>query len=1157
MTLNLLMFTRVWLYVTFFPDDDDNDSWTTPPARILPGYWIWFIHALFLTEKLTVFAKERPNSAIYIGHSSQGSFQIPKITGLPELLSESPLPSPTSSGLPSPPATSSTGSGSTGDPGSIALRSSSSSKKLDELNDNNNLFEGSVKVFHAAFSKAAKKPYHDNDDSHDYDFRNNDEEDNTARFSMDRTSSENQDALQRVKSLTLRNRMALDKLSSISRVSSPAPRSQQSFPSNSQSGSSSSSSSQHSRSRHSFPPPDNYLRSGSETERDSLHGDDSQLGLPSSITPRGQSPLLGRSATSTPPPTRSRLSSAPSSPRVSLRTVVTNSPRKRVSTILADDPIASSALAAVANARRSPTLTLSGKKRRPLPPEFFERPDDKRDDFSPDGSMTKSPRSTPSAFPPSPSKRATTISRLQRSFTAYDTNRRHQTRWQSEDMGSSVSNYGSTGNHGTPFRNGDYSDGEHGRPQTTRGGSSENPFRLVGESLRVAGLSRDSPSGLTREPTVRRSSARDGTPPPLSARSSRDVFEDGPRSRSRLDDFGHGLTPGVAEWDRSRSRLDDYSRDEHQRPSTSIGSIRARTSMDEYVRSRLRNDDDRVDDSPSLRSHRSSMPLAPRDRDRDRDVDRDRERDRTLARNRERSLTRRLSDSQRERSQPRYSTLGRQYPSTPGGSSTQTRQQQEAIELCKLMWESYHSFESQLSRSASRMPAARITGASDVLHGAEGLVDAAERLSGLLQQGSAYNLEAQIAMETNGGGSPELAELWRLVGVNYRDNTRVSIEIIRTLTSLLLGVGRTVHDVAVAPSRASSHGSTESSETAHGRSDSLEEPSPKAKELDREETLRRLTSLRPVTSMLTERERERERERYNTPLRSPKAGSDGPRSRLDDQSERRPERNRLVATDSQRTLHAFDNDHEPSPTPASRVHKQLSTDSGFGKRLSSNGSDSPHNSDGVLRSKTLPRPLSSLPSENYRRSQTAIAERETLSSGGESSSSRPRVRRTSDKSKPSPRGSSVSTVRGHGHATSFPGSLTSPNATTAVTTHTVSNKPDSVRFPVRRSESHSSPTESVAFSRPNTISVSALSGIQQQLADSGRRAGALSGGGDDTTERDGRRRPSNNARSVRLSLNRSAAGEAHPADRSAAATTLTPASSGRRPRRQTVTDIWS
>lgn len=181
-------------------------------------------------------SNQKRNSAVYIGSDSQLllSSTPPSIPDLPEpppddlddpeLDVEPPSPggrsiTSTGSHLPSPPATNSTGSGSTGDPGSVAFRQKplpfGTQKKIGANSTSNMLNEANVKAFHDAFSR----PHHRSgrtddfdDDDDDYDHNDNDE-DNTARLdrrlsvSSSREDNENEKALQRVKSLTQRNRM--------------------------------------------------------------------------------------------------------------------------------------------------------------------------------------------------------------------------------------------------------------------------------------------------------------------------------------------------------------------------------------------------------------------------------------------------------------------------------------------------------------------------------------------------------------------------------------------------------------------------------------------------------------------------------------------------------------------------------------------------------------------------------------------------------------------------------------------------------------------------------------------------------------------------------------------------------------------------------------
>lgn len=149
------------------------------------------------TRRPPLTQRPRPSSQVYIGPDSTYSSYLsspPDLPDLPEPPSPGSSSSTSTSGLPSPPATNSTGSGSTGDPGSIAVRG-----RLNMLNGSN------IKTFHAAFQSTVAD-HHDEDD---YDNDNDDDgEDNTARLNQRRHStSENVLALQRVKSLTERNKM--------------------------------------------------------------------------------------------------------------------------------------------------------------------------------------------------------------------------------------------------------------------------------------------------------------------------------------------------------------------------------------------------------------------------------------------------------------------------------------------------------------------------------------------------------------------------------------------------------------------------------------------------------------------------------------------------------------------------------------------------------------------------------------------------------------------------------------------------------------------------------------------------------------------------------------------------------------------------------------
>ncbi|KAK7462336.1 hypothetical protein VKT23_007937 [Stygiomarasmius scandens] len=251
------------------------------------------------------------------------------------------------SGLPSPPATNSTGSGSTGDPASIALRGSGNNRRrivaAKRTSTSSMLNEANVKTFHKAFnmdddnhdsSNVQQQNQYDlgmDDDDPDIDQDDGEEGEHTAkllrrhsiRSSSTTSGSENSQTLERVKSLTERNRLALDKLSSISRLSSPSPK-----PTTPASRPSTSSSSGTRNSRlgnnttYQNATPD---RSGSETERESVRGE-SQTRSRHSLSPdMPTTHLPSTNRPGTPRTTRTRLISAPASPAKALQLRAANS----------------------------------------------------------------------------------------------------------------------------------------------------------------------------------------------------------------------------------------------------------------------------------------------------------------------------------------------------------------------------------------------------------------------------------------------------------------------------------------------------------------------------------------------------------------------------------------------------------------------------------------------------------------------------------------------------------------------------------------------------------------------------------------------------------------------------------------------------------------
>ncbi|PBK75253.1 hypothetical protein ARMSODRAFT_1000886 [Armillaria solidipes] len=1011
---------------------------------------------------------KRPLSAVYLGKDPQYISSPPNLPDLPEPPSPVASTSSKGSGLPSPPATNSTGSGSTGDPASIARRTRPHpGAMLTELN---------VKTFHHAFEEeqdgSAGRPVDpDDDDDYDNDHDNNDDEDNTARLSRRQSSissSENVQALERVKSLTQRNRMALDKLSSYSRLSTPSPKPRHPTtpkhhapPLASTSSQSSSSSSRTRSSRHSHQVTPDH-QSGSETEREFLHPP-----VFSTNSHSSSSHTSSRTGSSDPRPStprsRQRLVSAPSSPGQDLLASKSNSShssnspshiRKRASVALTeatsfrtrspDRGVTQSALAAVASSRRSPTVGL-GKKRQPLPPEFRDSPGGGGSTSQRNGvndTLTRSSTLHFSSLPKTPA----------RSSTVRDLNRRHQTRWMSEDLSATSP----TDDNDVPVI---------GRRQTPRGGSAESALTvgakgrsLAGEGLRAAGI------GL----------------------------KDGEEKRGS---------------------------DIRTRAGTIVGP-RAATSMAEYGRD-FEDDDDRPSSaSRQLRSHRSAYPL----RDRDTSASR---------RDVERSQSSLSAYSGQERySSPRISGI------------------QQSGHHKELMHNSLSMFESQINR-------VQLNASNDLLRNAQGIVTAAERLQGLMKGGNGRALEEQINAEVGDRDmDADLVEIWRKVGGEYREGMRASDELVRAVTGLLLGVGKAVRDLSgVGDSHSRSisldedgltgrlsrlHLTPETPVNGSGRRSADSRHNWDIRDREREEASRRLNAraesvlaVRPPSALNTLKNEDYPRSVFDTPSpREPhrSATTNGVSSGSMRRVQPREPSNRVgangIATlDSQETLRAFD----PSPTPASRINRVPDRTQ-------------------TLPPLDIPRPLPTLPSESLRARLSVTP-------------TPPSEKQSQDRN----RDQQNQTLSRRKNLNSI-FSVRSPNTTTALTTHTVSNSPDRLSFlgasPMQRTNSNKSNRSSVTFSRPSTISVSTLNGLQQQ--DERQRKSSSSGSvnadeaeivasvhspmSGSETERDWRRAVN---RSARMSLDGTDA--AHAADRSAASSILPGL---KRERRRTVVDIW-
>jgi len=554
-------------------------------------------------------------------------------------------------------------------------------------------------------------------------------------------------------------------------------------------------------------------------------------------------------------------------------------------------------------------------------------------------------------------------------------------------------------------------------------------------------------------------------------------------------------------------------------------------------------------------------------------------------------------------------------------NNTNMSASQIQLEHTRLMLESLSMFEAQVAKlpqlGTSSTKSTPSTGASQVelARNAQGVVFAAERLSGMLRHGGMRALEAQVEAEVEASSSVMenkdlVVDVLGRVVAEYRDGSRVADELVRGITALLLGVGRVMRDFGAAAGSGAVGEFGTQSPNVHNRHLSLDyhgetgtpghggsstesgrhsvasrrswEPTPREKEREREETFKRLAGARPESVLARaspatfQKLKDREERDRASPVNASKlnASISGPR-RLFTPREKREQMldaaraevirggANLATADSQETIHQ--QPIEPSPTPATRVQVKAS----------------PRERSKTLTPLSIPKPLPTLPSESTNRRQattstnvptTAPLDKSTAATTG---STRERARR--------------STLR-----SSFP-LITSPsNATTAITPHTVSNTPARSPFPLPRTDSDRSegPSPGVTFSRPATGSISAtLSDLHQQVErqrSTGGSSASISTGDSnslqpptgsnlsrstsdverDSSSREARRKTLGVSRTgmPRSSLDSATPSRAelnhktnsatvHAADRSAASTILQQSSSTRE-RRRTVTEIW-
>lgn len=144
-------------------------------------------------------------------------------------------------------------------------------------------------------------------------------------------------------------------------------------------------------------------------------------------------------------------------------------------------------------------------------------------------------------------------------------------------------------------------------------------------------------------------------------------------------------------------------------------------------------------------------------------------------------------------------------PSNPQPGSASTP------EHIRVMLDSLNMFESHLARLPSMGSTTTVT-IPDLFRSAQNIVHSSNALNNLLRDGTSHALEQQIDAEVADSDVPvDPIEIWRSVGSEYRESLRVSDELIRTMTTFLLGVGKLLRE--------------STAERTHNRTSSLDETS--------------------------------------------------------------------------------------------------------------------------------------------------------------------------------------------------------------------------------------------------------------------------------------------------------------------------------------------
>ncbi|KAF5360539.1 hypothetical protein D9756_005113 [Leucocoprinus leucothites] len=304
--------------------------------------------------------------------------------------------------------------------------------------------------------------------------------------------------------------------------------------------------------------------------------------------------------------------------------------------------------------------------------------------------------------------------------------------------------------------------------------------------------------------------------------------------RSALDssDFGSRTLPP-----RASTSMADYSYTSRARRS------RMSPLQQEYSDSEDGRGDGDVDDDRrrALRAYKSPYGALPsreasltrreqtlleRERElsrRERELDRDRERAGSVLGRHTTSTSATPSPYNNSRDRDRYPgafgstrrTPNHQPTSSQSSNNPSSNTQSEHV---KLMVDSLTMFESQLVKLSPSLGLAGTNHLDMLTRNAQSLVVNAERLNTILKSGNSRALDAQIEAEVEGDYTPRLngdqpssketlVDVWRKVGADYREGVRVSDDLVRAVTGLLLGVGRVMKEYVYAGGGGSEAGS--------------------------------------------------------------------------------------------------------------------------------------------------------------------------------------------------------------------------------------------------------------------------------------------------------------------------------------------------------------